>query len=98
MPLLESKIESDFVDWVRELEKPAIALKLVLLSLTGFPDRTILAEAGVVFFIEFKKGKNKQQADQRYWQRILERMGFKYYVCYSKEEAIKAFKKETMVS
>ena len=88
---LERKAEDDFVEWVRDLPYPAIALKLILFGLKGWPDRTILAK-GRIFFIEFKRTKkDKLRPSQIPWRKHLRRLGFKYYVCTSKEEAIEAY-------
>jgi len=42
---------------------------------------------GKIIFIEFKDGTNKLSAPQKYWKRIIEGLGFKYYVCYSVKKA-----------
>lgn len=89
----ESKIENTFVKKVRKSKYPAVALKLILFSKKGFPDRTILGN-GKVFFIEFKTGNEKLRPLQRKWKRILTKLGFKYYVCYTAKEAFEIFKRE----
>lgn len=57
------------------------ALKLVMLRKKGFPDRTVLCPKGRIFFIEFKKKGESQSAPQKAVQKILEGLGFEYYVC-----------------
>lgn len=89
----ETKIENDFCEWVQNSKYKALAIKLVLFGMAGWPDRTVLAE-GKAFFIEFKHGSNSLQHRQIYWKRIIEKLGFNYYVCYSKKEAIEVFLKE----
>tara|TARA_R110000851_G_scaffold203425_2_gene355262 strand:- start:975 stop:1277 length:303 start_codon:yes stop_codon:yes gene_type:complete len=92
----ESKEEKDYCDWLNAGPYSALAIKLVLFTGGGFPDRTVVAESGIIFFIEFKRPdkKNGQQRRQSYWHKILQRLGFNYYVCYTTEEAIKISIKE----
>jgi len=90
---LESKIEKDFVDDVRDSPYQAIALKLILFVGRGFPDRTILG-CGKIFFIEFKRPGETLDPPQRKWKKLLKRLGFKVYVCTSTKKANKIFIKE----
>lgn len=86
---LESKIETDFCNWLRdEYPRPALAEKLILFSGGGFPDRTILCR-GSIFFIEFKRPKKGLNPLQVKWKKILERLGFTVYVCTSFRQAKK---------
>ena len=78
--------EEKFCDWVATL-KTVLAVKLILSDLMGWPDRTVLFN-GHVFFIEFKYGKGELSPQQLHWKRIIEDLGFSYYVCYSSEQAI----------
>ncbi len=89
----ETKIEDGYCEWLQNSKYKALALKLVLFAGRGFPDRTIICN-GKVFFIEFKAGKNTQQKEQKFWQKLITRTGCNYYVCYSKEEAIQITRKE----
>ena len=57
------------------------ALKLILLNLRGFPDRTVLCPDGRVFFIEFKRAGGRQSPAQKAAERMLRGFGFEYYVC-----------------
>ena len=57
------------------------SIKLVFLNKKGFPDRTILCPGGRVFFIEFKRKNKEQSLIQIKVQKMLERLGFEYYVC-----------------
>ena len=89
----ETKIENGFVDQVQDSPYSAMALKLVLFAGRGFPDRTILGN-GKCFFIEFKVPGKSLDPPQIKWKKLLNRLGFKVYVCTSKEEAFKIFIKE----
>lgn len=91
----ETKIENDFVSMVESSLYSAMAIKLKLFAGRGWPDRTILGH-GKCFFIEFKTPDNKDglESQQIKWKKLLIRLGFNYYVCTSKEEAYKVFKKE----
>jgi hypothetical protein len=84
---LEIEVENDYCDWLRD-EYPymAIALKLVLFIGGGFPDRTILSR-GRIFFIEFKRPGRPLDPLQRLWRRRLKRLGFKFYVCTTVDQA-----------
>lgn len=91
----ESKHEKPFVK--KALKRGFLAIKLVMVAKKGWPDRTIIGKVGslpVIFFIEFKDGNNDTSAHQRKWKRILEKLGFKYYVCYSLKEAETALETE----
>ena len=89
----ENKIEQDYRDWLRdEFPLLAIAIKLILFSGSGFPDRTILCK-GQVFFIEFKYEDNGLSPQQVKWKERLERLGFKVYVCYTLSQAKRITKK-----
>lgn len=84
----ESGHEKRYTSYVKRLGGEC--LKLVPLGLIGFPDRTVFLPGGIIFFIEFKIGKNDQQRHQRKWERTLTKLGFQYYVCYSYQEALDA--------
>jgi len=91
----ETKEEKDFADKVVPRSPwKAVALKLVLMGLRGFPDRTILAEGGKIFFIEFKSPGEQLKPNQVNWKKTLTKLGFKFYVCYSSAEAKKIYYKE----
>lgn len=57
------------------------ALKLVLVGLRGFPDRTCLLR-GRVAFCEMKRtdGSGVYARQQAHWRRVLEGLGFKVFV------------------
>lgn len=91
---LERKAEDDFTDWVHDLPYPSIALKLQLMGLRGWPDRTVLAK-GHLFFIEFKRTKDDPLRSQQVtWKRNLERLGFSVYVCWTLKQAKEAYRNE----
>jgi len=87
---LEKTEENKFVKMILELPYPSIALKLFLIGVRGWPDRTVLYRGQVMFF-EFKRSKRKnaygQRPQQKTWQNHLERLGFKYFVVYTAKEA-----------
>lgn len=84
---VEKDAEERFVNLAKKFG--CRAYKLVLLGLRGFPDRTVLCPGGRVFFIEFKRKnrKFKEESIQGKYQKILTKLGFQYYVCYTFEEA-----------
>lgn len=75
----EANIERSFVKYAKSCG--VRAEKLVLLSGRGWPDRTVFCKEGIVFFIEFKRKGKKITPAQRIIKRILEKLGFDYYVC-----------------
>ncbi len=83
---LEVDIEKEFVKYAKT--KKCSALKLILLNLRGWPDRTILCPGARVLFIEFKRTANeKQTTGQAKYQRHIERFGFNYHVCHDLDTA-----------
>ena len=55
-----------------------LALKLVLSSERGFPDRTLLLPGGLVIFVEIKRPKDaKVYHGQLVWKQRLEKRGFR---------------------
>lgn len=81
----EVDIESPFCKYAKR--KQCHALKLVFLNKKGFPDRTVICPGARVFFIEFKRKGKKQSPAQKLVQKLLERLGFEYYVCDKKGQA-----------
>lgn len=63
------------------------ALKLVLVGLRGFPDRTCLRR-GKVCFVEFKRtdGTGVYARQQAYWRGVLTGLGFAVFVVESDAE------------
>lgn len=63
------------------------ALKLVILGLMGWPDRTILLPGRIVFFVEFKRERvGIVSAQQKHWRRILLGLGFSIYIIDTDED------------
>ena len=94
MTNLEIKEENQFIAAVQDFLYPAIALKLILSGVRGWPDVTVLCKGQIIFF-EFKRSKKRnayeQTSQQGRWQRLLERLGFKYFVVYTAREATELF-------
>jgi len=64
-----------------------LALKLVLSSEMGFPDRTLLLPGGLVIFVEVKRPKkSKVYHMQLVWQTRLQKRGFRCEFVTSMEE------------
>lgn len=81
----ENKLEERCV--ARVEAAGGVALKLVLLGLRGFPDRTPLLN-GRVCFVEIKRsdGSGVLARQQKYWRDVLTRLGFAVFVVESDEE------------
>jgi len=63
------------------------ALKLIILSIGGFPDRTLLMPSGRVAFCELKRdAKAKLRSNQVVMLKRLAGLGFSCYICCSKEQ------------
>ena len=78
-------------DFVKKSEKihNCSAIKLILFSLNGFPDRTVLCPGGRILFIEFKRSsKEKLTPNQDDWKTTLEGFGFTYRVAWSCDMAL----------
>lgn len=80
-------IEKPFVKYAKTLR--CIAVKLILLNLRGWPDRTVICPGGRILFIEFKRPGKQQSPAQTKWMKTLKDMGFEYYVCDKPGEAEK---------
>lgn len=81
----ETKLEERCV--ARVEAAGGVALKLVLLGLRGFPDRTCLLR-GRVAFVELKRtdGRGVYARQQAHWRDVLTRLGFAVFVVSSDEE------------
>ncbi|WP_418206006.1 VRR-NUC domain-containing protein [Anaerotignum faecicola] len=85
MSVKESEIERFFV---KECKKKGwLCLKFVSPSMSGLPDRIILAPKGRVFFAELKAPGKKPRRLQESVHKILFRFGFYICVIDSKEQA-----------
>ncbi len=86
---LEVNTEDKFCDYAKT--QGCLALKLVLLGLRGFPDRTIVCPGGRIFFIEFKRTKNEELSkNQEKWQDKLVGFGFEFYTFHDFKDAKQA--------
>ena len=74
MPVLESKIEQEFVDLCRA--HSIVTLKLNLQGNRGWPDRVVLLPKRNVLFIEFKRDSEEPRPLQKYRHQLLESLGF----------------------
>jgi hypothetical protein len=64
-----------------------LCLKLVLLGIMGWFDRTILLPNRVIFFCEFKRRKlGKVSVQQATWRRIVTLLGFGVYTIDTDEQ------------
>lgn len=75
---MEKDIERKLVMKVKK--KGGLALKFVSHSMNGLPDRLILMEGGILFFIELKDKGMKPRALQLKRMEQLRKLGFKVYV------------------
>lgn len=82
----EKRVEAGFARWCRE--RGLFCLKLVALSLVGFPDRTILLPGARVVFVEFKSPTGKTNKMQDRVIAALRALGFDVLVTSDKTEAI----------
>ncbi|MBL4908951.1 MAG: VRR-NUC domain-containing protein [Alteromonadaceae bacterium] len=89
---LESSLEKTFNREAAKLK--LLSIKLVALSRSGFPDRTVIGRGGLIFFVELKRLGEKAKPHQLYWHRKLRKLGFNVYVIDNKAEAISTFKAE----
>ena len=93
MTELEKALEQRCVERIEALG--GLALKLVLLGLMGWPDRTILLPRRVIFFCEMKRQRvGKVSAQQGKWRRIITLLGFGYYTIDDDEQFDEALKRE----
>lgn len=83
----EIDIEDEYCNYARN--KGVLALKLQQLGKKGFPDRTNLVPDSTIFFIEFKKKDKPLRPTQVKRKRLLEKKGFRVFVCDEKGQAEK---------
>lgn len=82
--MLESTVEACLVKEVKRVN--GVALKLVCLSVTGMPDRTVLMPDGKIYFVELKAPGRKTFRRQNVMHRMLTRFGFRVYILDTKEK------------
>ena len=88
--MLESKPENDFREHVESFG--FLYLKFAILAMAGFPDRIILGENRLIFFIEWKRPgtihhKRKGKKLQYHRHKTLRALGFGVYVLDNLEDA-----------
>lgn len=76
------EVNNNEIGIVRGANRKAMGL------VTGFPDTIVILHCKI-FFIEFKKPGGKQSPKQKIMERILTKLGFKYYIC----DSVQLFKK-----
>ena len=81
----EKEIEKRFRLWAES--QGGRSLKLHLMSLIGFPDRTVLMPGGVIAFMEFKKPGGVESPQQQWWIEQLLGLGFFAGFVYSFDDA-----------
>lgn len=90
---LERDLEERCVDKVKA--RGGLALKLVILGMMGFPDRTILMPDRIIFFVEFKRRKvGKVSKQQHRWRLMLHLLGFPVYTVDNDAQFDDALRKE----
>ena len=82
----ESEIETAFVRWCEKHDLQA--LKLVLLTRRGFPDRTIFGRGKVPLLIEFKTPTGILSSQQKWCIDKLGSVGYEVYVVDNVDDAI----------
>jgi hypothetical protein len=79
----EDAVETHLRKRVKRLQ--GLCLKLMLL--TGFPDRLVLLPGGRILFFELKRPKGgKFEPRQPRVHKLLRDLGFRVYVCKTKDE------------
>ena len=95
MAELEDAIENRICKYAEGLG--GLALKLVLSSERGFPDRTLLLPNGIIIFVEVKRPKcAKTYHMQIIWQGRLQRRGFRCEFVTSMEQVAAICKEERL--
>ena len=81
--MTEKLIDDKLCKGVKKLD--GMAIKLLSLTFTGFPDRTILLPGGRICFAELKSTGMKPSERQKVVIAWLRRLGFTVYVIDSQE-------------
>lgn len=82
----EKRVEAGFARWCRE--RGLFCLKLAAISMSGFPDRTVLLPGGKMVCIEFKSPTGTTSKVQDRVIAALRALGFDVLVTSDKTEAI----------
>lgn len=80
----ERTLERYFVKETKR--RGGMALKLVLVSLVGFPDRTVIGPGPAIGFAELKTSTGRVSKPQQKWIDLLRRFGFRVAVIRTKDE------------
>lgn len=85
MTQLEKELEKKLVDAIKAAG--GLCLKWISPGTTGLPDRIIMLPGARVAFAELKRPKGSKVGPlQKYWQRILTRLGFRHYYIFTEAE------------
>lgn len=79
----EKKVEKYLVIRIKSLG--GLCIKLVAQHFTGLPDRLCLLPGGILFFVETKSEGDKPRPRQLFVHNQLRLLGFKVYVCDTRE-------------
>lgn len=96
MRVLEKKIERDFKLIV--MRHGDECLKLATPGTRGLPDRIVIFDKGVSWFVEFKRPGGKLSPAQEFWIDVLRQKGFMVDVFDNLDEAERSYlEKRTIV-
>jgi hypothetical protein len=91
---LETKLEDRCCAKIEA--RGGVALKLSILGVRGFPDRTALMPEGRVAFYEFKRPRTgRVSAQQVRWRAVLSKLGYNVYVIDNDADFDAALERET---
>lgn len=80
--ITEDAIERHLIRWVKSVRGKHIKIRF----LRGWPDRLVLLQGGRVVFFELKRPKGgKYEPLQLRVHEALRKMGFRVYVCHTKD-------------
>lgn len=82
---MEKDLEAKVGRWVRQ--RGGLWLKWVSPGFTGVPDRILLAQGGIVAFVEMKQETGRLSKRQVFVCGLLKRMGFRVYQIFTEEQA-----------
>lgn len=92
-PELEATLEARCIAKIEA--RGGLALKLAILGMMGWFDRTILLPGRVIFFCELKRRKiGRASVQQATWRRIVTLLGFGVYFIDTDEAFDAALKRE----
>ncbi len=88
--MLEKAVEDHLVRMVKK--QGGLAIKIIPVSMSGFPDRIVLLPGAKFFPVELKRPGQKPRKLQGAVHRILAQLGFSVYVLDTKEAVTAAVK------